>query len=193
MRRAFAVGLAALIAALAPAARADGSKADLAAVRDTSSVDPTGARLLQDTVLIHAPPAGVWKALTDQATYRAWAAPASFIDFRIGGLLEVGFTPDAKPGDPTNLRQQITAYLPERLLVFRNLPSTGGPPGGSVYPQLAIVMELRPLPGGDTEVVLSQVGYRQGRDFDALYGFFKSHNPEYLADLKAFAERGPKG
>jgi hypothetical protein len=37
--------------------------------------------------------------------------------------------------------------------------------------------------------VLSQVGYRQGKDFDALYGFFKSHNPQYLADLKVYAER----
>jgi uncharacterized protein YndB with AHSA1/START domain len=191
MWRAFALGLIAL--AFAAPARADASKADLAAVRDTSSVDQTGARLLQDTVRIHAPPATIWKALTDQAAYRAWAAPASFIDFRVDGLLEVGFTANAKPGDPTNLKQQITAYVPERLLVFRNLPGAGGPPGFAVYPQLAIVMELRPLPGGDTEVVLSQVGYRQGKDFDALYAFFKSHNPEYLADLKAFAEHAPKG
>jgi uncharacterized protein YndB with AHSA1/START domain len=190
MRGGFLAVLAAL--ALAGAARAQ-TPADLAAVHDTSSVDQTGARLPQDTVRIQAPAATIWKALTDQAEYRAWAAPASFIDLRVGGLLEVGFEAGARPGDPTNLKQQITAYLPERLLVFRNLPSTGGPPGAAVYPQLAIVMELRPLPGGDTEVVLSQVGYRQGKDFDALYAFFKSHNPEYLAGLKAFAEHAPRG
>src|ERR1019366_6817771 len=135
----------------------------------------------------------VWKALTDQQAYRAWGAPASFIDLRVGGLLEGGFGAGAKPGDPANLKQQITAYVPDRLLVFRNLPSSVGPPGFSVYPQLAIVMELRALPGADTEVVLSHVGYQQGKDFDALYGFFKRHNPEYLADLKAFAERTVKG
>ena len=55
MRRLALAGLVAL--AFAGAARADGSKADLAAVRDTSSVDQTGARLLQDTVRIHAPAA----------------------------------------------------------------------------------------------------------------------------------------
>ena len=182
---------AATALALAGAAQAD-PKADLAAVRDTSSVDETGSRLLQDTVRIHAPAAVVWKALTDQASYRAWAAPASFIDFRVGGLLEVGFEANAKAGDPTNLKQQITAYVPDRLLVFKNLPSPVGPPGFAVYPQLAIVMELRPLPGGDTEVALSHVGYGQGKDFDALYGFFKSHNPQYLADLKAYAEHAAK-
>ncbi len=186
MRRA---ALAAALALVAGTAEAQTAKADLAAVHDTSSVDFTGARLLQDTVRIHAPPIVVWKALTDQAAYRAWAAPISFIDFKVGGLLEVSFDPKGKAGDPGNLRQQITAYVPERLIAFKNLPSAGGPPGFSVYPQLAIVMELKALPGGETEVVLSHVGYREGRDFDALYGFFKTHNPEYLADLKAFCER----
>lgn len=178
--------------ALAGAARAEGSKADLAAVRDTSSIDQTGARLLQDTVRIHAPTAAVWTALTDQAAYRAWAAPVSFIDFRVGGAVEVAFDPNGKQGDPTNLKQQITAYVPQRLIAFRNQPSTVGPPGFSVYPQLAIVIELKPLAGGETEVVLSHVGYGHGQDFDALYGFFKSHNPAYLADLKAFCERAAK-
>jgi uncharacterized protein YndB with AHSA1/START domain len=184
-----ALVLLAAALSLAGAARADAAKADLAAVRDTSSVDQSGARLLQDTVTIHAPVHAVWRALTDQTAYRAWAAPVSFIDFRIGGAIEVAFEPEGKAGDPTNLKQQITAYVPERMIAFRNLASAVGPPGFPVYPQLAIVMELRPLGRGDTEVVLSQVGYRQGKDFDALYGFFKSHNPQYLADLKAYAER----
>ncbi|HXA39297.1 MAG TPA: SRPBCC domain-containing protein [Phenylobacterium sp.] len=183
-------GLAALT--LAGAARAEGSKVDLAAVRDTSSVDQTGARLLQDTVRIHAPAAVIWTALTDQAAYRAWAAPVSFIDFRVGGAIEVAFDPRGKPGDAANLKQQITAYVPGRLIAFRNLPSTVGPPGFAAYPKLAIVMELRPVSDGETEVVLSQVGYGQGPDFDALYGFFKGHNPQYLADLKAFCEHGVK-
>ena len=39
----------------------------------------------------------------------------------------------------------------------------------------------------------AQAGYGAGADFDALYGFFKGHNPEYLADLKAFCEHPPKG
>ena len=187
MRSVIALAVAAL--ALSTAAHADGTKADLAAVRDTSSVEPSGARLLQDTVRIKASPAAVWKALTDQAAYRAWAAPVSFIDFRVGGLVEVSFDPKGKPGDPTNLKQKIIAYVPERLIAFQNQPSAGGPPGHEVYPQLAIVMELKPMGAGQTEVVLSQVGYGQGKAFDALYGFFKSHNPEYLADLKAYCEK----
>lgn len=63
-------------------------------------------------------------------------------------------------------------------------------PGGAVYGRLAIVLELEPLDGGRTRVTLAQVGYGQGADFDALYAFFKAHNPEFLADLKRFAEGG---
>jgi uncharacterized protein YndB with AHSA1/START domain len=186
-RELFVAAIASL--AVAGAAHADASKADLAAVHDTSSVDATGARLLQDTVRIKAPPAAVWKALTDQGAYRAWAAPVSFIDFRVGGLVEVSFDPKGKPGDPSNLKQKITAYVPGRMIAFQNQPSPVGPPGHEVYPQLAIVMELKPVGAGETEVALSHVGYGQGAAFDALYGFFKSHNPEYLADLKAYCER----
>ncbi|HLZ73935.1 SRPBCC domain-containing protein [Phenylobacterium sp.] len=183
-----ALAIAAAVSLTAGAALADGAKADLAAVRDTSSVEASGARILQDTVAIHAPAAAVWKALTDQASYRAWVAPGSFIDFRVGGRVDVAFDPKAKAGDPPDISQEIIAYLPGRMIAFRNL-KTPPLPGAAAYPKLAIVMALNPLPGGDTEVSLSQVGYGGGAEFDALYGFFKSHNPEYLADLKAYCER----
>ena len=83
-----ALAAAAAFALVASGARADGSKADLAAVRDTSSVEASGARVLQDTVRIHAPPAVVWKALTDQATYRAWVAPGSVTPFAVANDAE---------------------------------------------------------------------------------------------------------
>ena len=160
-------------------------KADLAAVRDMSVVDQTGARLLRDVIVVKASPAVVWKALTDEAQYRAWVAPASFIDFRVGGSVEVAFDPKGRAGDPNNLKQEIVAYAPEHLIVFRNAQNPG--PGGAAYRQLAIVLELTPIAEG-TEVSLSQVGYRTGPQFDAMYGFFRTHNPEFLASLKAYAE-----
>ncbi|MFL5298065.1 MAG: SRPBCC domain-containing protein [Phenylobacterium sp.] len=182
MRRLALAAAGCLLAAGPAAAHA---AADLAAVRDTSTVDQTGARLLRDVVMIHASPRAVWKALTDQAAYRAWVAPASFVEFRVGGAVEVAFDPNGKAGDPGNLKQEIVAYMPERLIVFRNVQNPG--PGGAAYRRLAIVLELAPVDGG-TQVSLSQVGYRTGPEFDAMYDFFGTHNPEFLADLKAFAE-----
>ena len=175
--------------AVASATPAQSAADAMGGVRDTSFVDQTGARLLSDVVRIHAPASVVWRALTDQATYRRWVAPASFIDLRIGGSVEVSFARDGKAGDPGNLKQMITAYVPERLLVFRNVTNPGVP-GGAVYGDLAIVMQITPSSDGTTEVSLQQVGYGQGKDFDALYAFFSAHNPDYLRSLKAFVEGG---
>jgi len=163
--------------------------ADATEVRDTSFVDQTGARLLRDVVRIHATPSAIWRALTDQTTYRRWVAPASFIDLRVGGSVEVSFAPNGQAGDPGNLKQMITAYVPERLLVFRNVANPGVP-GGAVYGDLAIVMQVDPSADGSTEVTLSQVGYGRDKDFDALYAFFSAHNPDHLRSLKAFVEGG---
>ena len=117
-----------------------GARAGAARRRRLQGRPGGGARHLQRRSDRRAPAAGhgarstragaaVWKALTDQAAYRAWAAPASFIDFRVGGLVEVAFDPKGKAGDPANLKQQITAYVPGRLIAFRNLPSTRGAAG----------------------------------------------------------------
>lgn len=177
---------AALIAILA-LALAGPALAD-PAVKDTSGVDQTGARLLQQSIVIDAAPAVIWKALTDEASYRQWQVPTSYIDFRLGGSVGVAFHPAWKPGGPVDLKQEIVSYVPERLLVFRNVQAPPLP-GAAAYPKVSIVIELRPAGEGRTEVVLSQVGYGTGADFDALYGFFKSHNPEFLTNLKAFCEK----
>jgi uncharacterized protein YndB with AHSA1/START domain len=156
-------------------------------VKDSSFIDQTGSRVLQNSLVIDAPAAVVWKALTDQAAYRVWGAPNSWIDLRVGGSVEASFDPKGRPGDAGNLKQEIVGYVPERLLVFRNV-SAPPLPGSALYPKLAIILELRPAGEGGTEVVLSQVGYG-GADFDGLYGFFKTHNPDYLVELKAYAEK----
>lgn len=162
-----------------------------AAVKDTSTVDQTGSRLLQQSIVVDAPAPAVWKALTDEASYRQWVAPTSYVDFRVGGSVGTAFNPAWKPGDPVDLKQEIVGYIPERLILFRNV-QVPPLPGAAVYSKLAIVLELRPAGEGRTEVVLSQVGYGNGADFDALYGFFQNHNPEFLTDLKAYVEGSPK-
>lgn len=178
-----------LLAVLAAVLAAGPAMAAGQSVRDTSIVDETGARLLRDEIVIQASPATIWRALTNESAYRRWVAPASFIDLRVGGTVEVSFDPKGKRGDPANLKQEITAYLPERLLVFRNLHNPGAP-GGAAYGRLAIILELTPEAAGQTKVTLSQVGYQKGSEFDAMYAFFATHNPEFLNDLKAFVEKG---
>jgi hypothetical protein len=107
---------------------------------------------------------------------------------RVGGHIEASYDPKGHIGDPQNVRHQILAYVPLRLVVFRNVQAPSRLPGGSVYGQTRIVVGYEDLGGGDTRVTVSGVGYGQGPEFDRLYGFFHEDNAEMLASMKAAFE-----
>lgn len=157
-------------------------------VRDTSVTDPAGPRMIEQSVEVKAPVATLWKAFTDTQTYRSWGAPMAEITPGIGGHMEVVLDPKRKLGDPANLRHEILAYAPERLLVFRNVQAPPGLPGGEVYGETRIVLEFQPVDTGWTRVILRQTGYGQGAAYDALWGFFRPHNAEMLESLKTHFE-----
>jgi uncharacterized protein YndB with AHSA1/START domain len=153
-------------------------------VSDASSADGDGARTIRQSVTVHAPAAVLWKAFTDSAAYSAWGAPVAEITPGLGGHMEVVLDPGRRLGDPANLRHEILAYIPERLLVFRNVQAPPGLPGAEVFGDTRIVLEFEDLGDDDTRVTLSQTGYEKGAAFDALWGFFHPHNAEMLEALK---------
>lgn len=163
-----------------------------AAARDFEQVAGTaadGTRYYQDSLEIAAPAAMLWRAFTDQTAYRAWAAPISSIDFRIGGAIEASYDPHGKLGDPQNIRNAIIAYIPERLLVFRNVQAPQGLPGGEVYGQTVKTLEFMSLTPGRTRVTVSGMGFAGGEAFDKLYGFFAQGDGQMLLGLKRAYEK----
>jgi uncharacterized protein YndB with AHSA1/START domain len=168
-------------------------------VSDASGEAGDGTRMVRQSVVVHAPVAVLWKAFTDTKTYQAWGAPRAEITPGIGGHMEVVLDPRGKLGDPGNLRHELLAYAPERLLVFRNVDAPAGLPGAEVFGQTRIILQFEDLGGGDTKVTLSQTGYGQGAAFDALWGFFHPHNAEMLETLKTsfegriIAQETPRG
>jgi uncharacterized protein YndB with AHSA1/START domain len=157
-------------------------------VSDASGPDGDGGRTIRESVTVHAPVAALWKAFTDTAAYSAWGAAVAEIAPGLGGHMEVVLDPGRRLGDPANLRHEILAYVPERLLVFRNVQAPPGLPGAEVFGDTRIVLEFEDLGGGDARVTLSQTGYGQGAAFDALWGFFHPHDAEMLETLKAHFE-----
>src|SRR5665213_2510821 len=105
-------------------------------VKDSSFTEPNGERVLQESIVVEAPAASVWKAFTDEATIRAWNAPLVHIDLRNGGVIEESDDPKAAPGGPQTIRHRIIAYLPARLLLLRNLSAPPGLPGAALYPNI---------------------------------------------------------
>jgi uncharacterized protein YndB with AHSA1/START domain len=157
-------------------------------VTDSSFSEPNGERVLQESIVVEAPAASVWKAFTDEATIRAWNAPLAHVDLRNGGMIEESDDPKATLGGPQTIRHRIITYLPERLLVLRNLSAPPSLPGAGLYPTIVQIITLDPLSDRQTLVTISGAGYGAGADYDKLYAFFRQDNAAYLASLKALCE-----
>ena len=184
MRRLF-IGLG-LAVALASGAAAASKYPD---VRDTSTVDAGGARVLQLSIDLKAPPKAVWDAFMDAPTVRRWAAALAEIDLRQGGTMEESYSAKAKAGDPENIRHDIIAYVPGQLVVFRNTNTPSALPGRDQYHRVVSILQVQDLGAGRSRLSISQTGYAQGPEFDKLYGFFSEDNAELMETLKAELER----
>jgi uncharacterized protein YndB with AHSA1/START domain len=143
--------------------------------------------------VIKAPLGKLWAAFTDQAAYAAWAdVPVSAIDFRLGGAIEANYNPKGHLGDPQNIKNMFIAYVPERLLVFRNVQAPDGLPGKAAYGATAKTIEFQAIGPSETRVTVSGMGFGAGEDFDKLYRFFSHDDGEMLVALKTAMEKGAK-
>ena len=172
-----------IVAALA--ALTDGSAAAQTAggLRDTSHVEPNGHRVIQLSVEVPAPVPDVWAALTTSEGWRRLGVSFAAVDFRTGGIIETGYAPDATAGATGNIRNQIVAYVPERMLAIRTVQAPPGFPHAAEFMQTATVMELDPV-GDHTRLTLTATGFAPGPAFDTLYGFFLRGNGLTLETLR---------
>ena len=144
-----------------------------------------GTRYYEDSLAIAAPAATLFRAFSDPAEFRKWASPVSAVDFRLGGILEASYDPAGHIGDADNIRQAIVAYVPDRLIVFRNVQAPSGLPGRAAYPQTVKVLEFADRGDGTTRVTISGIGFGTGADFDRLYAFFQPGDGAVLKALDA--------
>ena len=151
---------------------------------DTSSVEPNGHRIIQQSIEIPAPAAEVWSALTTSEGWRRLGVSFAQVDFRTGGVIETGYARGATLGARDNIRNQIVAYVPGRMLAIRNVQAPSDFQHAAEYAQTATVIELDPVDEGRTRVTLTATGFAPGPAFDALYAFFRRGNGYTLELLR---------
>jgi uncharacterized protein YndB with AHSA1/START domain len=147
-----------------------------------------GTRFYQDSLVIEAPASALWAAFTDTEAYRRWAVPVAQIDFRLGGVIEASYDPTGHLGDPQNIKNAFVAYIPGKLLVFRNVQAPSGLPGGEVYGQTIKLLEFETLAAARTRVTVSGIGFADGAAFDKLYAFFSVGDAKMLSNLQKALE-----
>ena len=161
-------------------------------VHQVKGVAADGTRYYEDSIVVDAPAHVLWTAFTDTDAYRKWASPVAVVDFRIGGAIEAAYAPPGHLGDPQNIKNAFVAYIPDRLLVFRNVQAPDGLPGRDAYPKTIKTLEFEALSPGQTRVTVSGLGFGAGGDFDQLYAFFSRGDAGMLASLKAAMETPTK-
>ncbi len=168
-----------LLAAPAPAAAQD-------TVENTSTVEANGHRLMQLSVVIPASAADVWTALTTAEGWGRMGVRLAHVDFRTGGVIETSYGPEPAlvPGARANIRNQIVAYVPGRMLAIRNIQAPPDFPNAGEFARTATVMELTPLDAGGTRLTLTATGFADGPAFDALYALFLAGNSYSLTALR---------
>lgn len=167
----------ACLTALALAAATAAAASPASPVKDTSFRDQNGRRVQQLMLVVEATPGAVWKALTTDEGFKTWAAPVAHIDLMTDGMIESSYHLSGKIGDYDNIRNQIVAYVPERLLVFRNVHAPkDAPPDFALLPTIRTVIEIADLGKGKTRIVQSGVGYGEGEPYDALFQHFSAGN-----------------
>jgi uncharacterized protein YndB with AHSA1/START domain len=164
---------------------------DFKDVTNTSFVEPGGDRSLQLSIDVPATPKAVFDAFTTSEGFSSWAVPLARIDLRIGGIIEASYDAKSKFGDPDNIKNQIVAYVPNRLLVIHNVQTPAGFVDSALFQKTVTIIEFSPIDAKTTHVTLTNAGYGTGAGFDDVYNHFVWGDAYTLHELRARFVNGP--
>jgi uncharacterized protein YndB with AHSA1/START domain len=160
-------------------------------VRDDSYSEPNGSRVLKLGITINAPVGKIWKLLISSEGWQSWAVPVAWVDFGIGGMVETSYTATAARGQPGNIKNSIVAYVPEQLLVLRNVQAPPNFEHAEDFGKTVTVINLRSISKTRSQVELDGVGFLATPAFDSLLKKFSFGDSWTLEHLKRAAEHGP--
>ena len=164
---------------------------DFPGVSNTSFMEPGGDRAIQLSIDVPAAVHDVYAAFTTTAGFSSWAVPVTQVELRVGGMMESSYDASAKIGDPNNIRNEIIAYVPERLVVIRNIHAPSALQYAELFQRTVTVIEFAALDDRHTRVTVTNAGYGAGEGFAQLYRNFEWGNAYSLAQLRQRLERGP--
>jgi uncharacterized protein YndB with AHSA1/START domain len=157
-------------------------------VTDTSLTLENGDRILRQSIVVAAQRDAVWRAFATSAGLRSWMSPVVDLDLRVGGIWEDSYDPKAKLGDPDNIKNEILGFLPDEILIIRNVQAPRNFKYASLFAHVTTIIQFADEGQGETRITISGVGYRSDAGFGALFDFFRAGDAYELRSLKAYVE-----
>ena len=176
---------------LALCASSEPSWRDFKHVSNTSFVEPSGDRALQLSAEVPASAHDVFQAFATSEGFRSWAVPVAKVDLKVGGFMESSYDAAAPLGAPGNIKNQIVAYVPDRLLVIRNVQAPPGFVDQALFARTVTIIEFNALNEHGTRVTLTNAGYGPGAGFADVYRHFEWGDAYMLEELRKRFVDGP--
>jgi hypothetical protein len=170
---------------------AEPSWRDFKDVANTSYTESSGERSIQLSIEVPASAHDAFMAFTTTEGFSSWAVLIAKVEFRIGGYIEASYDPNAKIGDPGNIKNGIVASVPDRVLVIRNIQAPTEFSDSELFQRTVTLVEFAAIDPRRTRVTITNAGYGSGERFDALYRRFEWGNAYTLHALKKRFETGP--
>jgi uncharacterized protein YndB with AHSA1/START domain len=151
------------------------------AVKVTVTREP--AKRLDFEVLVPASQEEVWKAFTTKEGLESWIAPSARVELSVGGIWEVGYQ-GAQPGGGT-----VLSFLPNEMLSLHAMAPEWFP---TVRKERTIAVFFFDRVGErQTRVRLSQVGWKEGEEWDKAFAYLSQGNATLLNMLAKRFTNGP--
>ena len=164
---------------------------DFPKVDDTSFTEANGSRVIRLSADIAAAPEEVWRLITTAEGWKKFAVAYASVDLRVGGIIETSYDPKAKQGDPDNIKNQVVAYVPGRMLAIHCIQTPHNFEHKEEFFSTATVLEVVPAEKGKCRVLMTAAGYLPGAAYDDLFKHFRWGDAYTLEKLRATFEPGP--
>lgn len=146
-------------------------------------------KILRRDVLVPASLEDVWKAWTTTEGLKTFFSPAAKVELVLGGPYEIYFDLEAPYGSRGSEGCRVLSYLPMEMLSF----DWNAPPefGELRRKHTVVVLQFNDAGPGKVRIVLSQLGWGKGEQWDKLYDYFYKAWSLVLGNLKKRFVAGP--
>jgi uncharacterized protein YndB with AHSA1/START domain len=146
-------------------------------------------KILRKEIVVPASLKEVWDAWTTTEGVKTFFSSDVKVELAIGGPYEIYFILEAPYGLKGSEDCKILSYLPMEMLSFEwNAPPDFGELRGQ---HTVVVLQFEEVEPGKVKVVLSQLGWGKGEDWDKLFNYFDRAWSYVLGNLKKRFIEGP--